>query len=36
MSPRGAVRLLFPLIRRGIERQVRANIDRLPGLVPTS
>jgi Polyketide cyclase / dehydrase and lipid transport len=34
MVPRGAMRLLFPLIRPIIARQVRANIGRIPGLVP--
>jgi hypothetical protein len=33
MSPRGAMRLIFPLMRRAIARQVRANIGRLPAAV---
>ena len=33
MSPRGAMRLLFPLLRRPISGQVRANIGRLPAAV---
>jgi hypothetical protein len=33
MAPRGAMRLLFPLLRPVIRRQVRANIDRIPALV---
>jgi hypothetical protein len=33
MAPKGPMRLLFPLLRTTIERQVRANIARIPSLV---
>ena len=33
MSPRGAMRIVFPLLRRAIAGQVRANLARLPGAV---
>jgi uncharacterized protein YndB with AHSA1/START domain len=33
MSPRGGMRLLFPLLRRAIAGQVRVNLGRLPGAV---
>lgn len=33
MSPRGVMRLPFPLLRSTIERQVRANIARIPALL---
>jgi hypothetical protein len=33
MSPKGAMKLLFPLFRRTIDRQVRANIARLAALL---
>ena len=33
MSPRGPVRLVFPLLRAPIARQVRANIARLPDAI---
>ena len=33
MSPRAAMRLLFPLLRRAIAGQVRANVARLPAAV---
>lgn len=33
MTPRGAMRLPFPLLRSTIERQVRANIARIPTLL---
>jgi hypothetical protein len=33
MAPTGPTKLIFPLLRRGIERQVRANIARIPRLL---
>lgn len=33
MAPKGAMRLLFPLLRPVIAKQVRANIARIPELV---
>ena len=33
MAPKGPMHLVFPLVRRTVARQVRANIARIPGLV---
>jgi hypothetical protein len=33
MAPRGPMKIVFPLLRRTISGQVRANIARIPGLV---
>jgi hypothetical protein len=36
MSPRGAMRIFFPLLRRAIAGQVRANLARLPAAVESA
>jgi uncharacterized protein YndB with AHSA1/START domain len=36
MRPKGAMRVLFPLVKATIGRQVRANIERLAALVPAA
>ncbi|HEY3353458.1 MAG TPA: SRPBCC family protein [Polyangia bacterium] len=36
MAPKGVMRLIFPLLRRTIERQVRANVARISCLVAST